>query len=446
MPDITVVVHHFFTLYIPPDDFSQSFSFEKRPDGWYIRTYRFEDKRTLTHAEIFWDKKLDEYTSLNYPHRSSDTTGAGAQADKYLRNVDTDAFRKYPYAGYVGWERDNMQRIGAMHHPGDSLLAALAGASVNYAIGFLFDPYDDIENGNPDPLPDPDTTHRVLPAATPVPYSRVRQFLHFERQALDIYRRLGHKKLTAAYEGMLAYTSLRYVGYDREAQSFLDSVAFPDSLLAEGRAVLDGVRKDGALFTSGDSVTYPILYLQARGIRPDVVVIDYDKLSLRRVVGYLDHRYGHTLFTADSATYMKPSFDMAMFQQDMALDRDQRADSFLLSLYVSADMRVLQRGATTSYYSAGHMPQFYTRNVYFDIDTAKATAFYGGKKVYDQLYLHIGRDVLFIRDILLLDILEHNLYVRHVYFSFLPEEAGYRQYLAHPTDKVWEWTPVIREP
>lgn len=57
--------------------------------------------------------------------------------------------------------------------------------------------------------------------------------------------------------------------------------------------------------------------------------------------------------------------------------------------------------------------------------------------------MDLGTDYLFIRDIIRLDILEQNLLRRHIYFSFLPEEEGYKKDLTDYGHIVWEWTPVI---
>lgn len=85
-------------------------------------------------------------------------------------------------------------------------------------------------------MADPDTDHVRLPDQVPIPDARVRQYLHFEQQALNAYAKLGHMEQTLTHERMFAYTTLRYIGYEKEARSFLDSLTYPDSILQKARS------------------------------------------------------------------------------------------------------------------------------------------------------------------------------------------------------------------
>lgn|GEM_PF-7114911 len=452
MPDIKDVILTFFSKYdqtaIQEDGYLK---FEKRESGWCITKMKYEDNMPAFKSILFWDKAKQKYESL--PFKRCVNPGVAASEDKleeynsslFLDEIEYYNYRTNLYYGYLGWDWDVIQYASTKPAVTDSLLEAFGKAYTTYAITYFYNQFgESIVNDDPERI--------KLNDNEPIPGSRVPRFLQYERKAIDALTQLsklngsyqtkiGNIQWRVADEKFFAYITLRFIGYEKEAQQFLDGLEFPDSLTSRAKQILDETAPNSILFTEKDNVTYPVWYLQAKGYRTDVIAVDENMLVLRRMVAWLDKKYNDSLFSTDSSVYMNPQFDFALFNHDYATGDTMRLDSFLERLYNSPYLTQISNGNKTTYFTDDKTFKFFTKNIYIDVDTLKAAQFFGSNHFEPKIYPCINKDVLYSFDMLVLDIIKQQFLKKHIYFSYIPAYPCGKKYLLH-RNYTWELMPV----
>jgi hypothetical protein len=253
-----------------------------KAEGWYIGQVSYKSGALINPPQMFWNKSVSEYKNISYEIRQQqDSLVIKEEIDQYkiVVNLDEEGlydYRKNLFYGYDGWDWDVIKALQNKPNISDTLLESLARSYSNYAITFFYSPWGhSIVNS--------DTDRIRLKDSDPISVTRVKKFLAYENLSIATYERLkqknakyvtkvGYVGLKKSNEQMFVYTTLQFIGYEKEAAALLPGISFPDSLLQIAQNVLSEVKPNSILFTYGDNISYPVWLLQAKGTRKDLLL------------------------------------------------------------------------------------------------------------------------------------------------------------------------------
>jgi hypothetical protein len=192
-------------------------------------------------------------------------------------------------------------------------------------------------------------------------------------------------------------------GDSLNARKFAKKADYPDSLIKLSKIYLSSVPLNGILITNGDNDTYPLWYLQEiQKYRPDVVVLNYSLLGMRRYLSFLDQSYKHSLFSIQGKSYLNYNLDYFIFRNSQKSDINVNVNNFLKDLVNNHNP--YYKG-NDEYYRGEIVKGYYSRNLFFTKYKNKKTAIF---KINDYLMMN---------EFLLLDILNTSK-KRKIYFTF----------------------------
>lgn len=442
MPLIKEMAEHFFYSYVAPNTNSH-FEFQKKEEGWWVRLFDGMGSGFGT-PQLFWSKMERRYLPLDFQLQShpDSATVAETMATYPLSNEDMAQYDRSLYYGYDGWEGDVIRTLERNAPTSDSLWEALGKAYDYYAGGYIMPQ-------NLGQVQDGDTDRVILHENKKLPLSRIRKFIFFERKALFAFEKIYRSNPNyqcAFYDiswrlntiRMSAAVTLSCLDYDSLSSSFVDEVVYPHAALQRARQILQHLPSNSILFTDKDTTTFPIMYLQMKGERRDVVTIDNLIFILKRSIGYFDRKYHGSLFRVKAAVYSDSAFQMALFQSDDRDTADYRLDSFLARLYASPDAPGLPHIDS----SIGRIYRYFSRHPYMTLDPKKASSFYRGKAVARRLNFELSDSYLGISDILNLDIVNSNLLTRHIFYTNPDEHPIFKPYCVRTSPFVYEFIPM----
>ena len=448
MPLFTEMLTHFFFSYTTPNTYS-NYDFQKRPEGWCVQMFDGMTGRYGT-LQLYWSRKERRYLSLDFEEQNHPDSASVAEAvadhlkHRVLSADEITRINRNFCFGYDGWEQDVIRILETTPLTSDSLLETLAAAYDSYAGGYL------LPQG-PWKLADGDPDRVVLPDTAAMPLARIRKFIGFEKKALEALYQIDllNPRYQCAFHDikaqlnmirMAATTDLTWLGFDSLATPFIQAVAYPDSVLHRARQVLRRLPPNSVLIMDKDSMTFPVFYLQAKGERRDIIAIDNLLFIFKRTIGYLNQKYQGTLLSIQPAVYRDSAFQMALYQPDPKDTGEHRLDSFLATLYASPDARDLPHIDS----SFGRLYRYFSCHPYILINETKASKFYPGRSVEHRISFDLSNTYMDGGDVLNLDIVNTNLYTRHIFFTHPAEHPIFAAFCASMGSGVYEFIPSKR--
>jgi hypothetical protein len=447
MPLAKDMAIHFLSQYQAPDN-GFYFKFEKRSEGWFVYQFSMWDG-TQTSPQLFWDKKNRQYLLLHFRHQDSpdSTTTIQTLSDYAQKSIltaeDMKNYDRNLYYGYDNWDWDVMKTLEIAPLTTDSLMECLANAYCQYAWEYFLTSLTRIVTHN-----DPD--RGPLNDSLPFPLSRLKKFISYDQKAIHLYQKIY--KLNSRYqctnydircrvnnEAMGASYMLNILGYNNLRAPLLQEIAFPDSVLQHAQQILNSTSPEGIVFTDADTASYPLQYLQIKGFRNDVIIVNCEMLLLKRDIAYLDQKYHHRLFTVLPSIYLDSAFGSAILQPGNQNAKDLPVDSFLNALYISPETKGLPDVDS----SLGKVYRFFTQQLYFSIDSNMAKKFFKNSNIRDTISLTLTNNYLSIEELLELDIIQKNLLSRHIYFTNPSNHLTYLPYCQKRSEHLWEFTAGV---
>ncbi len=398
MPSFKEVVTTFFSRY-SFDKYESYLKFQRKKDGWYVSEDNYNNPGNYFNTRLFWSKGSNNYTALDdYAATNDDASLIPETVSKYLNEINWDyeeyQYQRNKYYGYPGWDWDVINDETDQNITSDSLLESKARANFNYASGFVTEQFGDpFVNNDNDRLP--------LKANDKISKSRIEKFIFYELKAINAYSqilkinpdyvtRVGNIKIKIANEYMFTYLEFLMAGDSIKAKEYASKANYPDSLLSLSKSYLASLPLNSILITSGDNDTYPLWYLQkVKNYRPDISVLNYSLIGLRRYLSLINHEKKQPLFSTKDTTYLKDNFDYFLFgnQTKKSIQIDVR--KFLTHLEKGYN----PYDTSTIPYKSEKLRKYYTKNLFFVNNLNKKSKSF-----------QIG-DYLFMNDYILLDII-----------------------------------------
>ncbi len=448
MPLFTEMLTHFFFSYTTPNANSY-YNFQKKPDGWCVRMFDEMTGRYGT-LKLYWSRKDRHYLPLDFEQQNHpDSTSVAEAVDDYLQHRVMSAdeitrLNRNLFFGYDGWEQDVIKTLEKTPPTSDSLLETLGAAYDSYGGGYLLPqgPWN-VADGDPDRV--------VLPDTAAMPLSRIRKFIGFENKTLAALRQIDslNPRYQCAFHNikvqlntirMAAATDLTWLGFDSLATPFIQAVAYPDSVLYRARQLLWRIPTNSILIMDKDTMTFPVFYLQAKGERRDIIAIDNLIFLFKRTIGYLNQKYAGSLLSIQPAVYKDSAFQMALYQPDPKDTGEHRLDSFLATLYTSPDAPGLPQLDS----SFGRLYRYFSYHPYMLINETKARKFYSGRPFDRRISFDLSKTYMDGGDILNLDIVNNNLFKRHIFFTHPAAHPIFTDFCAPVGPGLYEFIPSKR--
>lgn len=264
---------------------------DKRLNGWYFTTVYYRDGVTVAEKEtnvLFWSKQQNSYLKLSEatnPNKTPDPRAYEAFINAQGSETERMYYRISPCYGYNGWEKDIISMWGSKPSLPDSSLYMLGRAYSAYAgnlllaFGTIYKPSYQIN------LPEGlnALTTQQLAEFRKYHHNAVKSFERLTAQNPHFETLVGNIRIKAANEKVTGFLYLCMVQNEEEGLKELNGVNYPENMLMMARNYLNSCGQNGILITNGDNDTFPLLYLQAKEtLRTDVTVINTSLLNLPR--------------------------------------------------------------------------------------------------------------------------------------------------------------------
>lgn len=419
-PSYETVVAHFFKSYHFTGEGDQILRFEKKPSGWFVR--KIDHEQHFQAPQLFWDKDLLRYQSLDFPAQQSEMSLSMIQMAPYLHNeFEKRCYRLFPFYGYEGWDSDFIEAYKHKTKLGDTLLQALARAYSLHSSNMLH---------NNSGLSDPKYRLSLPSGKNSLTTEQLKTYRKYRHQAIDCYKKLyrlnphyetliGNAHTHMSNEHMVGFLELRIYQNEKEAYKELEKGLYSDFMISTAKNFLNSCDSNAILFTGGDTDTYPLLYVQAQyGYRADVSVVNLGLLNTDRYINSFREKIGRS----------EPL--------PLSFSRTQAASEHLYFIHLQEHEGAASVSSLIEYVSKEYnaVKGFYSfPNNRFEL--------YRGR---DTLSWTVEKPYLTKSELVLLDIINNNDWDRPICFSASMARSNYlylHQYLQH-RGLVYQLVPV----
>lgn len=440
-PTYQEIASHYFSHYLEPekDDEGRRLQFSRRPDGYYAEIVLYVERPAA--VELIYDFKANAYRDLSdqFKRRPSDPVSSDEHAQITRQRVENFIAQQYnleqyddlPYFGYRGWYKDVVARYENADRELSSweMLALCiayrytAAARLNHGVNFA-DPADRFDQPS---------------ARGSLSEEQIKTFVDIIEKEMATYEKIisidpdymtpiSPIKTRYANEMTGAFVSLMYNQDEKAARQILRQGVYGPFLLQMGRNLLNSCPPNSVLFTSGDSDTYPLYYLQAtENLRTDVIIVNLSLLVLPR---YLQMLYEGPFGAQPLKTGLPPKFFEKIIVAYEASDTEESSPLPIEALYQAlAD--------TTSYLISAYDPYLY--NIYipsvsYQLQVPPGIAGFDGAAI-ERITVPGSSGYLLSDRFFLLDLLEANAWQRPAYFA---PTVDFRPYPGIQDYMVWE--------
>lgn len=416
MPSYREVMKQFLLNYsYQPEEPYDRVILAKKKKGWYVTIVDQLKHDSVKNEQLFWSVREDRYHNLEGfgPGRTQEE--ARTKMNEIIYNDASPSLYGYErcrYFGYNTWDVDMIRDFGAANQLNDTLLEGLGRACGNYAERFMWYSMGG-HTFDKDPLKQP-LKQLELPGR-----ARIDSFLYYINRSVSYYEqldrqnpgyklRVGTPMMKILNEQLHEYHQLLTAGYEKEAKALV-SLLVNDSIYNRiGRTYLDACPANSILITYGDNDTYPLWYIQEKeGYRKDVTVVNNSLLGLPMYVNRLKKTIPG-LFTTDPGSFGNAYYDYFSFDAGT----NGKSDTLLLATLIH-DLQTLK------YRRSGWkdtMAAYRTKNIVLPAEPARL------KQIADQSHLDYRMDIqlkdyLLLNELLILDILQTNIYTRPIYLT-----------------------------
>jgi hypothetical protein len=304
--------------------------------------------------------------------------------------------------------------FGSYTGQSDTLIEGLARACSFYSSNYLWYQFGGANPGN-DSLMSP-LGLMELPSI-----EKTRMTKYYIEQGIKWFRKLQsinqHYKTLVGNSGMKVFNEIMH-GYlqmkmcrnDQFAKEFLDQVTPNETITTIAKNYLSGCAPNAILFTYGDNDTYPLWYVQeTQQYRKDVTIINISLLGLVPWVNNLK-KSNAVMFAVNEKQFSEKTLEYSSFKA-----RDEWPGTKPIALPVFLKM-ILGKKYGYPDYEESKRATYPSKNVVLAIDPLKFKKQSTQPGLGTKITCELGEYIL-LNDLLILDIINSNIYTRPVYFT-----------------------------
>lgn len=418
LPPVHDVIRHFYSHYsYEPAEYSDALLLAKKKNGWYVTIVNQVENDKIKEEQLFWDLTTKKYLPMQgFNDHLSDEESESKISD-YLTGGNSSfnyyGYERCRYYGFNGWEMALIREYGSQKDQlADTLLDGLSRAYSFYASGFLWDQLRQLDT-NEDPLRSP-IGYMDMPSP-----ARVMKAKNYIDTALMLYKKLvaknpayrgvvGNAAMKLFNEQMHGFHTMSMAGDSIKAREYLNSITPDPIFLSMAKNYLAGLAPNAIVITYGDNDTYQLWYAQqALNYRKDVAVINNSLLGLPPYINLIKSQK-LVDFSLPSEKYGSKFFQYARHYAKSNSTTNQLLSEFLDGLQ---NQQMSQTDATT------YEPLYYENNrLRMQVEMAKFQKTTPASKQTKDILVTLP-EFIFLSDIMILDIINTNLYKRPVYFT-----------------------------
>lgn len=427
LPSFMEIAKEFFTNY--SRDTSEGIYFAKKKGGWYVRLVDSVHVDHIKSEQLFWDVAEKKYNPLKGfgPGVSAEETEQ--KIAERLRGDDAAfyyGFERCRYYGYDDWDIDMVKDFGNSMPASDTLLEGLARAYD--AVGQRYISYaTKVKHDEPDPL------KKKLYKTEQPGKEKLDQFLFYVNKSIECYRVLskrnpGHKVLIGTSgmklvnEQFLLYQQYMTYGYTKEAGQAMNSISKDDIYSRIGHMYLNSCPPNSILITFGDNDTYSTWYVQEKeGFRKDVTVVNN---SLLNTMPYLQmlKKSKKVAFSMPDDFFTKINVEyVGLFEPPGQPGEISLPLRTLIEDLYNVKYPYVSNGDSLSTYQ--------TKTIILETDPARIKKICNQNNFAQSMVFELNY-YMFLSDLMLLDIVDKNLYTRPI-CSTAPIDPFQKQYMQH---------------
>lgn len=409
LPPYYEVLKHFFTKYNTEENNEDYTSFAKKKDGWYVQQINKIKKDEFISEKLFWSRCEGRYIDVSGKYKIvRDTLDLGNKIKPYL-NLDWYKYDRIRYFGYNGWHYDMINDFGNSNNLSDTLLDGLGRAYDNNALNYLWYQLGGNFQGK-------DTMQTQLKRLELPSAARIEKVKENINNAISQIEKLatknpnyqtpvGNANLKLFNQYMLGYNQMMMCNSEEDAQWYISKTQLDERYINQAKNYLNSCKKNAILFTYGDNDTYQLWYVQEKlNYRKDITVINTSLLGATAYVMML-MRKNIVGFSTPASYLQDETSDVAYFQESK--EKPQPVDSLKMRNFLTL---IYSRKRPISYINPegteSLLPGYPSKNIF--IPTSELE----NKILTIQL-----KDYVYLNDLLMLDIIESNLFKRPVYFT-----------------------------
>lgn len=415
-PSYPEILKKFFTQYsFEPEDYIEGILFAKRKDGWYVDIVDRLKNDSIKSEQLFWSAADNKYRPLENMHDANEETAQG-KIDEYLgANVSFNnyGYERCRYFGYNAWAADMIRDFGTYTGTADTLLEGLARAYSSYSTKYLWYQQGGAGDGS-------DSLQRPLGGLeipSPARIAMVKKYLDksiatFKRlQAADpAYKTLvGNSGMKVFNETMHGYMQMLMCRNNQFANEYLDQIPQDETIMALAKNYLSGCAPNAILFTFGDNDTYPLWYAQQKQhYREDVIVVN---LSLTGFVPWL-HLFkseSKLPFSTTTKTFANKLFEYSSF-------RAKTSEEEIETIPMDSFIKIIQENKYPRDNDMLSNATYPCKKIILQTDPVRFSKMSNQPGLGNTIQCNLG-DYVLINDVIMLDIINTNIYTRPIYFT-----------------------------
>lgn len=309
VPKVKDVLQAFYSRYDLSNSIDPNIYLEKKNNSWYVYTYSLDnDRMERLNRQLFYDAGGKKYLDLNFTKSKNDSL---VDISDVLRVFDQYNFDVHSSYGYEGWYHDVIAQLEAEQQLTVDEKNSLARSYTAAANALLGNQFGDVV---------PSETFQAPLKSNSLTPEQFKAFMDKSNRSIQLYKEMAasdpefetvvgniHQKV--ANEIMWQYHSmLVYAGNLANEIELPDEIYHADTLESV-RKTLEACPQDAILLSYGDNDFYPVMYLQAKGLRRDVYLINYNLSAYDRFIFH----YTQPQF---DAMPIKLSFDTLHYRGD----------------------------------------------------------------------------------------------------------------------------------
>jgi hypothetical protein len=417
-PSYPDILNKFFSLYsFEPVEYTDGIIFAKRKNGWYVDIVNRLKNDSIIKEQLFWSAADNNYRHIEQMDEPGDEKQINDKISEYLgQNVSFNyyGYERCRYFGYNGWAGEMIRDFGSYTGQSDTLIEGLARACSFYSINYLWYQFGGANPGN-------DSLMSPLGLMELPPIERTRMTKNYIEQGIHWFKKLqtinpgyetlvGNSGMKVFNEIMHGYLQMKMCRNDQFAKEFLDQVTPNETITAIAKNYLSGCAPNALLFTYGDNDTYPLWYVQeTQQYRKDVTIINISLLGLVPWVNNLK-KSNAVLFTLNEKQFSEKTLEYSSFKA-----RDEWPGTKPISLQAFIKMIIEKKygNPDTEETTRATYP---SKNIVLTIDPVKFKNQSTQAGLGAKIECELGEYIL-LSDLLILDIINSNIYTRPVYFT-----------------------------
>lgn len=374
--------------------------FEKKPTGWHIAVVDHNNEPKKVRDEIIWDSKKGKFQKVNF--KELEIIG---ENEEYINEYKNDWAHKFyiicPYYGYAGWDWDVIQKYKKEKIKVDTTLYAIGRAYSSYATNLL---------NNNTGLADTNVQFILPQGKNCLSRSQLKKYRYYRHKAIEYFKKVeelnpefqtivGPIGLKTSNEYLTSFLDVRVYQNEKEAMKEITSDLYADYYISSAKNYLLSCDSNAIIFTSGDSDTYPLLYIQSQyNFRTDITVINVGLLSSDRYANSLrqnntGNQCVNLSLTSDEISETKRDFIVIEKQFDHSMELNEMIE------FVKNKKHTQHYGDVEYYYIPANRFHFVRKNKSVEWK-------------FDHQYFYKNQLIMF-------DILSSNNWNRPIYFVSL---------------------------